>query len=148
FLCPKPSTICRRSAKPCCCRCADPTTIGVVARRRANNRPQLSGPAPQAWPAPGSLLFGCVEEYFFLARLAAAHFAAYAAAGQNEDAVAHAQDLLNLGGDEDDGGVFFEHVVHCVVNVNFGGGVYATRGLVHNVDARTVHEPAANHNFL
>ena len=71
-----------------------------------------------------------------------------AAGVHDEDAVRHAEDLRQLGGDHQDRHALLGEAAHEGVDLGFGADVDAAGGLVHDEDLRAGLEPLAEDDLL
>jgi hypothetical protein len=66
----------------------------------------------------------------------------------DQDAVADRDDLLDLGGDEQDAGPLVGELPHDPVDLGFRAHVDPPRRLIHDQDSRLREQPLADHRLL
>ena len=74
--------------------------------------------------------------------------AANLAAAHDHDAVGHADQLLDLGGDEQHGRALGDQLVDDLVDLVLGADVDAARRLVEDEDRRSAQQPFGDHHLL
>src|ERR1700733_7591738 len=74
--------------------------------------------------------------------------AANLAATHHHDAVGHADQLLDLGGNEEDRGARSDHLVDDLINFIFCSDVDAARRLIEDEDRGGAEQPFRNHDLL
>ena len=70
------------------------------------------------------------------------------APAHHQDAVAHREQLLDLGGDEEHGAAIAGEPVDDRIDLDFASDVDAARRLVHEEDRRLRHQPLGEHDLL
>ena len=66
----------------------------------------------------------------------------------NHDAVAHAQNLRQLGGNHNNGNTTGRQLIHQLINIALGTHVNAAGGLVHDDNIGLLADPFGNNNLL
>src|ERR1700678_3039743 len=97
--------------------------------------------------APSSIPQGRLHQGFAI-EVRPLEEATHLAAAHHHDAVGHADQLLNLRGNEEDRGTCGDHLVDDLVNLIFRSDVYAARRLVEDEDRGRAEQPFRNHDLL
>ena len=84
----------------------------------------------------------------FLSRGSAVELGNDATFAHDQDAIAHAQHLGQLGRDHDDGRASRQQLVHQAIDLDFGADVDASRRLIEEEDVRLRQQPLREHHLL